>query len=183
MKPILFNTEMVQAILENRKTVTRRLIKPQPRMIVAQDGFGPLLQIRNKGVWFRGDPNHVAPYQLNDTLYVREAWKQNCDNSFTYRAGNKFETQEGWKPSIHMPKEAARIFLRVTDIEVERLRDIDDEGIAEEGLEIGCPFEDLWDSTIKKSDLKQYGWEANPWVWIIGFKRIDKENVKTKKRN
>lgn len=73
-----------------------------------------------------------------------------------------------------MPKEAARLFLRVTDVRVERIQDIDDGGISAEGLEIGCYFDDLWNKTIKKSDLPIYGWNANPWVWVIEFERCEK---------
>lgn len=73
-----------------------------------------------------------------------------------------------------MPKAAARIWLKVTNIRVERLQDIDDDGIVAEGLEIGAPFEELWDSTIKKPDRARYGWDANPWVWAIEFERCEK---------
>lgn len=79
-----------------------------------------------------------------------------------------------WKPSIRMPKEAARIFLKVTDIRPERLQAIDDNGVVAEGLQIGDPFDDLWNSTIKKADQDRYGWDANPWVWVIEFERCEK---------
>ena len=73
-----------------------------------------------------------------------------------------------------MPKAAARIWLRVTGVRVERLQEIDDDGVVAEGLQIGDPFDELWDSTIKKKDLDRYGWDTNPWVWVIGFERCDK---------
>lgn len=82
-----------------------------------------------------------------------------------------------WRPSIHMPREAARIFLRVTDVQVERLQKIDDAGVVAEGLEIGCYFDELWNSTIKPKDRPTYGWDANPWVWVINFERISKEEA------
>ena len=83
-----------------------------------------------------------------------------------------------------MPKEAARIFLRVTDVRVERLQDITSDQIDREGVETEYPFvlngeerryafSQLWNSTIKKSDLYRYGWEANPWVWVIEFSRCE----------
>ena len=72
------------------------------------------------------------------------------------------------------PREAARIFLRVTDVRVERLQEIDDGGVVAEGLEIGCYFDELWNRTIKPKDRPLYGWEANPWVWVIEFERISK---------
>lgn len=84
------------------------------------------------------------------------------------------ENNPEWRPSIHMPKEAARIWLKVTDVKVERLQDVDDDRIVSEGLEIGCDFENIWNATIKKSDLLHYGWDANPWVWVIEFERCKK---------
>ena len=82
-----------------------------------------------------------------------------------------------WRSSIYMPREAARIFLWVTDVRVERLQEIDDDGIVSEGLAIGDPFDELWDSTIKKADRALYGWEADPWVWVIEFERISREEA------
>ena len=82
-----------------------------------------------------------------------------------------------WQSPYFMPREAARIFLRVTDVRVERLQEINDDGVVSEGMEIGAPFDDLWDSTIKKADRTLYGWEANPWVWVITFERISKEEA------
>lgn len=92
-----------------------------------------------------------------------------------------------WRPSIHMPREAARIWLKVTDVRVERLQEITPEQIIKEGttgfdaehLEVlgehyDIPFATLWDSTIKKSDLDLYGWAANPWVWVIEFEPCEK---------
>lgn len=125
-----------------------------------------------------------SPYQSGDILYVRETWrKHSCSPEFGYiykanYVGTVTETAVNWKPSIHMPKEAARIFLRVTDVRAERLQDI--ECIATEGVTM-VPADDkrdpryyftkLWDSTVKKSDLPLYGWAANPWVWVIKFER------------
>ncbi len=114
------------------------------------------------------------------------------DNEVFYQNGQEIIIK--WQPSIHMPKEAARIFLRVTGVRVERLQDITlDDAIAEgcQGKFIGSgecvgagweilpedEFADLWDSTIKKSDLDKYGWDANPWVWVIEFERISKEEA------
>ena len=73
-----------------------------------------------------------------------------------------------------MPREAARIFLRVTDVRLEQLQDIDDDGVAAEGLEIGAQIDELWNRTIKKSDRAKFGWDANPWVWVIIFERCEK---------
>lgn len=105
-----------------------------------------------------------------------------------------------WHPSIHMPREAARLFLRVTDVRVERLQDITEEQAVKEGFEAipcnhpgGYPctdcmntgylepamlgFVETWDSAIKKADRALYGWESNPWVWVIGFEKISKKEV------
>ena len=151
-----------------------------------------------------GDIRFVKPpCQSGDILYVRETWNI-CnmdieDNSmiFIYRADepaeektartvivsdevyekyelNMAENNPEWRSSIHMPKEAARIWLEVTDVRVERLQDIDADGIVSEGLEIGCDFENIWNATVKKPDLPCYGWDANPWVWVIEFEQCEK---------
>lgn len=198
-KPILFNTDMVLAILNGRKTQTRRVIKPQPKMILcyAFAGYGC-------GKWGYPDKNAyqywgdkykrtveltpddekrrwTPPYHTDDILYVRETWGEGyVEGSYIYKADDKLanlpEFKESSKliyhPSIHMPKEAVRIFLKVTNVRVERLQDIDDDGVVSEGLEIGAPFDELWNSTIKKSDLGRYGWDANPFVWVIEFEMI-----------
>lgn len=198
--PILFNTEMVRAILEDRKTVTRRVVTPQPPAGVTQlyHGAAPgRWRSPGKDVWVE----IRAPYQPGDILWVRETWTKLWyadQNGYThyekpmyyYAADGApditlvdedgFEEDEQrirWHPSIHMPWEAARIFLRVTDVQVERLQKIDDAGVVAEGLEIGCYFDELWNSTIKPKDRSTYGWDANPWVWVINFERISEEEA------
>lgn len=188
MKPILFNTNMVKALLDGRKTVTRRVVKPQPiaevRALYRKDDTDIW---RSYGVdwWYE----FRAPFIPGDILWVREAWGTASDllgsvPGPVYRAdytGNELrELQEKhyrWHPSIHMPREAARIFLRVTGVRAERLQDIDDVGVLDEGLEIGDPFDELWDRTLKPADRALYGWAANPWVWVIDFERISKEEA------
>ena len=89
-----------------------------------------------------------------------------------------------WRPSIHMPKDAARIFLRVTDVRLGRLQEVGDEqaekegcfGYRTEGKFVVSPtlhFMETWDATIKKGDIDKYGWKANPWVWVIGFEVME----------
>lgn len=191
MKPILFNTKMVRAILDGRKTQTRRVIKPQPT--------NP--RWNNVG-WLGWDDGHgyrmKPPCKPGDVLWVRETWQHvyTYDDSdkaieetgryvyfaddpmpFTYWVDTdtgEHKDQMPWRPSIHMPREAARIFLRVTDVRVERLQDIDDDGVVAEGLEIGAEFDELWNRTLIKSDRAKFGWAANPWVWVIKFERCDK---------
>lgn len=186
--PILFNTEMVRAILEGRKTVTRRVVTPQPPAGVTQlyHGAAPgRWRSPGKDVWVE----IRAPYQPGDILWVRETWQVKRGGGYMYKVDtvgsfDLYITPEGrvvndipWRPSIHMPREAARIFLRVTDVQVERLQKIDDAGVVAEGLEIGCYFDELWNSTIKPKDRPTYGWDANPWVWVINFERISKEEA------
>lgn len=204
-KPILFNTEMVKAILEGRKTVTRRVVKPQPdakhnhllgyvtdstdKKDIGKFGFG----IDEYG----GSVQYAKPpYAAGDYLYVRETWSEvetvngvpfyiyKADHSVIYADSN--HGFKKWHPSIHMPKEAARIFLKVTDVRVERLQDITEEQARKEGCPHGPLFEGdtseiqalskfprLWNSTIKKQDLDKYGWDANPYVFVIEFERVE----------
>jgi hypothetical protein len=179
-RPILFNTEMVMALLEGRKTCTRRVLK-QP-FEVHPNGY-----ITKPRGTERLCP-YIPPYQPGDILYVRETW---CKGSYGdekekyyYKADNNrfFCT---WRPSIHMPKEAARIWLKVTEVRAEHLQDITEEQAISEGIFIDkynlhcgydyvSEFSFLWNSTIKKSDLDVYGWLANPYVWVIKFERCEK---------
>ena len=273
MKPILFNTEMVRAILEGRKTVTRRVIKGARSKfhlfhflgletdpdICSINKWGDEVPKTVKGLYaeFEADdsypidfPMFKSPYQVGDILYVRETWRPTVGkmhtmsrdgkrivytsddhNGYEYKAhclgvsdfyfpdgfkeSEDYEhmseiTSKGkWHPSIHMPKEAARIFLKVTDVRVERLQDMTEDDVCSEGAEnliCSCEHIDysvvppepcfnicnackdciidhsyqelfgrqIWDSTINKKDLDKYGWNVNPWVWVIEFERIEK---------
>ena len=218
-KPILFNTEMVRAILAGAKTVTRRVVKPQParNLVHVCDGTA-------YGCWMdqSGQP-YRPPYRPGDILYVRETWSfcpcsGTCENACDTTAPNFYKGYEGcfvyrldygnteddsfppsmfkWHPSIHMPKEAARLFLRVTDVRAERLQDITEEQARAEGAEpfrmtadVDKPdnekhweeklpalvmFPEIWNSTIKPADRAVYGWGANPWVWVVEFERCEK---------
>lgn len=192
MKPMLFNTEMVKAIMEGRKTVTGRVLKLP--FEVHPNGF--ITKAKGNERLCPYEP----PFQTGDILYVRETWHkytkrigkgENCRLAefYGYKASiaNSEDANEPWKPSIHMPKEAARIFLRVKSVHAERLQDIDDKGAYLEGAgelnaiyQIGarvCEFVKIWNSTIKPADLNTYGWEANPWVWVIEFEQITKEQA------
>ena len=188
MKPILFNAQMVRAILEGRKTVTRRVVKPQPiaavKTLYQKDGTN-IWRTYGSDCWYE----FRAPCVPGDILWVRETWSRMETGQYLYKADNeKPISYLGWRPSIHMPREAARIFLRVTNVQPERLQDINGLHAKEEGCEgyvhinplYGCPetvhnFKALWDSTIKPADRPTYGWDANPWVWVIEFERINKE--------
>lgn len=192
MKPILFNTDMVRAILKDRKTVTRRVIKDKD-IINAWDceSDGTPIAFIDHETGDSHPPAFPCQYQPGDILYVRETWARSMAGTYLYKATDTPIILDRWRPSIHMPKEAARLFLRVTDVRVERLQDItsgqiDAEGCKEwaysaktgELLPSGPSFFRInWDSTIKPSDLPLYGWDANPWVWVIGFERISREAV------
>ena len=194
MKPMLTNTEMVKAILAGRKTQTRRLVKERHLRVLDSPYHKEHSEVPDKVLL---EKLCELPYQSGDVLYVRESWCKGSLNGgaeqYFYRADdNDFHCK--WRPSIHMPKEAARIFLRVTGVRVERLQDVTlDDATAEgcQGKFIGCgecagagweilpedEFADVWNSTIKESDLDKYGWDANPWVWVIEFERISKEEA------
>lgn len=197
VKPILFNTEMVRAILDGRKTVTRRVVKPQPEMALAYIwgghkarhwGYSPYDE-ENFAKYRDSAKYWTPPCNADDILYVRETWSQAEDGVILYRAwpgkGQEPEKQDEsmrglglkWRPSIHMPREAARIFLRVTNVRVEQLWDMTEEDVRREGLENPGDFIRLWDSTIKPADRDRYGWAANPWVWVIEFERCEKPEV------
>ena len=228
--PILFNTEMVQAILDGRKTVTRRCIKykySNTEMKMKTDKYGTRLIEIQKDVegethgknpdgstWHKLLPyiEKNPPCKKGNILYVRETWNwyNECEcKRYIYRADYGEEHKSGyWKPSIHMPKEAARIFLKVKDVRVERLQDITEKQAESEGLKFKamyCPKDDTfveiqnpsidsaatykngftktWNSTIKKSDIEKYGWNANPWVWVIEFERCEKPEGGNEKRD
>lgn len=206
IKPILFNTEMVRANLDGKKSCTRRIVKPQPTNEIQC----PL------GICTDGDKSEIGkfafssheyggkmifckpPYQPEDILYVRETWHKD-KYRYIYRADyqdtekfyrNGKEVKIKWKPSIRMPKEAARIWLKVTDVRVERLQEITEDGAKAEGANfkngknVGFEekmnrtaierFAEIWNSTIKKADLDRYGWDASPWVWVIEFEQCEK---------
>lgn len=224
MKPILFNTDMVRAILEDRKTVTRRVVKPQPKSHIAYacmgNGSGKWCY-PGKDAWEYWDdesfrlPDGISqdelkrrwtpPCHTGDILYVRETWAHPSaaeiangadPEMYLYKADDlQPAAWDKWRPSIHMPKEAARLFLRVKSVLAERLQDITEEQARAEGCDgrCNCPssgapgslscvemdfsiekFESVWDSTIKPDDLLLYGWYANPWVWVIEFERCEK---------
>lgn len=214
MKPILFKTEAVKAILDGRKTVTRRVVKKDKADAVLSSPC----RMENPDI---PDDRFIkclctAPCEIGDVLYVRETWSplyQDKDSKdvrgYMYKActleeydkmypdGKDYQWEGKWRPSIHMPKEAARIFLRVIDVRVERLQDITYEGCKAEGFD-GVIFEDdteglpaiaisrfsrSWDSAIKTDDREYVGWEANPWVWVIEFERVSREEAEKEEQH
>lgn len=205
VKPILFNTEMVRAILDGRKDATRRIVKgfiPNDA-VWGYTAFTPKGYISCRGTFADGygEKFFKLPCEPGNILYVRETWKKAPNGYYYYEDWQKNVIADitKWKPSIHMPKEAARIWLKVTDVRVERLQKITEDGCIAEGIypsncrgcnaTFGCDtcphegydevdeFADLWNSTIKKSDLDRCSWDANPWVWVIEFERCKKPEV------
>ena len=242
IKPILFNTEMVRAILDGRKSCTRRICKDANEYTVPDIDFYNADK-RTYAVHNFADKEHTdklsiaertCPICQGDILYVRETWRVGAWDifnqmiAFDYKDGTcgeltyihdqelferlvnqsredarkakcdyngvDFVWEKGkspcrWHPSIHMPKEAARIWLKVTGVRMERLQEITEVGIQKEGVEVDpkeCAgkfdfiselfllFQRLWNSTIKKSDRDRYGWDASPWVWVIEFEQCEK---------
>ncbi|HAF5898690.1 TPA: hypothetical protein G8L63_004693 [Salmonella enterica] len=203
---------MVRAILEGRKTQTRRIMKVQPgtpefglRRIIEsskanENGMYFWSQDDACGIKARSKP-FLFPYgEVGDRIWVRETfrvhsratdvatlvYRASVRNSWTEQTHrvpvavcNKPATPEKWTPSIHMPRWASRITLEITDVRVERLRDLSEEDAKSEGIipsaggvlpgwEYRINFRDLW--------MDIYGtdnWEANPWVWVIEFKRVE----------
>lgn len=196
--PILFNTEMVRAILDGRKSCSRRINKDANDYVVPDMDFYDSDK-RTYAVHNYSDKEHTdklsiaertCPICPGDILYVRETWKKALNGYYYYEDWQRNDIADvtKWKPSIHMPKEAARIWLKVTDVRVERLQEIASEQISREGVEVEYPhvlngeekryaFSTLWNSTIKKTDLDRYGWDANPFVWVIEFERCEKPEV------
>ena len=225
IKPILFNTEMVRAILDGRKTCTRRLVKFLPGENSQWTGY-----IKDGLMLYNGRNEpciRKVPYQPGDIMYVRETWQYLYEldgneqiiegtGKYYYAATDTipFDTyvdasgvtheRVPWHPSIHMPKEAARIWLKVTGVRMERLQEMKPVDVIKEGAYPDCwdclntygesglqccygteeqcsqcdavmmEWEKLWTSTIKKSDIDRYGWDASPWVWVIKFERCEK---------
>lgn len=257
IKPILFNTEMVKAILDNRKTQTRRVIKPKYKPeesgwnIVTNKHTGEFCYCeyydeyeastrRLNPSYFSGDILWVREtwnygyVETSDAEYSHEAWFEeidyrergnesfiDCISHFYYKADDEAsDIGMIWRPSLHMPKEAARIFLKVTKVHVEKLQDISEYGVQLEGVrytdfgmytpswnvsidggqtfhaakpihypgyhieDVTSPdqcyptarlaFANLWNSTLKKSDVNEYSFEANPLVWVYTFERCEK---------
>jgi hypothetical protein len=187
MKPILFSTAMVHAILAGRKTQTRRVVKPTD--VISGSPNSPLVM-----------PTVVkSPHKAGDILWVRETWGIHecekcmvgipalggvCTCEYVYKADYQWPELVRWKPSIHMPREAARLFLRVTDVRAQRVQDISEEDATAEGCyclyEAAIPFQRLdgqsfqalWDSINAK---RGYGWDTNPFIWAYTFECTEQE--------
>lgn len=186
-RPILFSAPMVRAILNGRKTQTRRIVR--------LNESGRVKQIGGLKNWHLDDANAVqaCPYgKLGDHLWVRETWAEIPDDGGTwiYRADDpddawKQESGVRWKSGRFMPRAASRITLEIAGVRVERLKEITDEGAKAEGVEAMAwtngngtltmrytphsVFATLWDEI----NVKKAPWESNPWVWVIEFKLLE----------
>ena len=198
IKPILFNTDMVRAILDGRKSCTRRICKDANEYTVPDMEFYNADK-RTYAVHNFVDKEHTeqlstaertCPICTGDILYVRETWKEAPKGYYYYEDWQRNDIADitKWKPSIHMPKEAARIWLKVMNVRVERLQEITEVQAQAEGCNSGLltgactargQFEDLWNSTVKKSDIDRYGWDANSYVWVIEFERCEKPEIES----
>lgn len=222
MIPMLYNTEMADAIQNDRKTETRRLIKGADKdwpfedlgddcVMVYTDRNGIEHEKDAPGLWATFEdseglvefPMFKAPCKPGDVIWVRETWAPTPDgHGYLYRAdanpaaGGFIRDKAGklhaprWRPSIHMPYEAARLFLKVKDVRVEHLQDITEAGAVREGAyknwkdkagdrapSAKVAFSWIWDGTVQPKDRKLYSWGANPWVWVITFKRITRREA------
>jgi len=209
-KPILFNTAMVRALLDGSKTQTRRVVKPQSDKIYEGTSFAdsrvilfPTERTNEFGTMIGGSIE--CPYgNPGDLLWVREAFQEviisqigaeEKETDIAYMA-TPANFPGPWKPSIHMPRWASRLTLRITDVRVERVQDISETDATAEGINIlhdgefgevyqgilnhspisptaKKAFEDLWDSI---NDKTGFGWDQNPWVWVVEFEVIN-QNV------
>ena len=188
--PILFNGEMVRAILDGRKIETRRPVKPQPLMGHETPVIHP--PPHDGGWYYPGTPNRPVPFgSPGDLLYVRETWDSMSFYRADYPSGKHPMSDGKWRPSIHMPKRAARIWLRVLEVRVERVREITEVGARNEGIACvpggytwGLPgdmkhnapthaFRKLWDSIYGDGTVSSpLAWDLNPWVWVCRFEVV-----------
>ena len=220
MKPIIMSTEDVRAVLDGRKTMTRRVIKPRHGgdLEVHSDIAGTPRLSERCGDRCRG---LIPPYEVGDVLWVRETFARH-NKGVAYKADSdqrKIKILKGfWEPPLHMPREDARLFLRVTDVRVERVQGITERDAIREGIiytdfgmneDMGklsvdggetfhelkprhypgyhageatnpsqcvytarSAFDGKWDARNAK---REYGWDSNPWVWVIEFEKCDPE--------
>lgn len=199
MKSILFNTDMVCAILDGKKSVIRVPVKPQPNgahMVLdcneEEHTYEFMCGSYKNGIFRDWSEMVKAPYWPGDTLWVRETWAKDSFGSGYIYPTEIHGAGQKWNPSSFMPREAARIFLKVISVYPERLTSMILDDVEKEGLEpldsnilnLSCMYDEMWNrwihtwnSSIKPIDLPTFGWDADPWVWVVRFERISKEEV------
>lgn len=179
-RPILFSGQMVRAILDDTKTQTRRVVRGQ----VLGD-LRPMMLMRGRawdGSQFQNAEISKGYGDIGDRLWVRETWREGDYGSIFYRADEEWDKEIGWKPSIFMPRTHSRLSLEVAGVRVERVQEISEEDALAEGVirrpiegepDLSLPARDgyqwLWDTLNAK---RGFGWDTNPWVWVIEFKRV-----------
>ena len=212
IKPILFSTDMVRAILDGRKTVTRRVLRGEAQQVASDyvRRYSEDLDTSELIVhwWVDTALERYALYRPGDVLWVRETFRVDylsnivgsgrvhykADGSFgdlhfqpaRYDMMRRAQLKPGWRPNEHMPKEAARIWLRVERLQKMTAAEAHREGVDSSFSRVSGDeavgnyvdfslekFEPIWDSTIKPEDRKLYGWAANPWVWVTAFERCE----------
>lgn len=191
MKPILFNTDMVRAILDGRKTVTRRVIKPKPEyctmsmagLVVSEKP----IEISDGIIEASNAEVRKPPFETGDILYVRETWARSMAGTYLYKATDTPIILDRWRPSIHMPKEAARLFLRVTNVRVERLQAITMDDVRKEGLmrenvrQGGCTCAWAAEECVDEPCNNR---EAYEWLcWSTPFQRLWDSTIKPADRD
>lgn len=198
-RPILMNGDMVQAILRGQKTQTRRPVMPQPVRTAPGTTHGWEWEHHGKpAIWIAEVHLKHCPFgQPGDRLWVRETFAEISPSSTVYQADDDTAlkgTKHRWTPSIHMPRRLSRITLEITDISARHVQDITEEDAWAEGTEVlennwsaadlcatakrydlcvedsRCTYAHLWDTLYASRGL---GWAANPWVWIVSFKRLE----------
>jgi len=190
--PILFSSKMVKAILDSKKTMTRRVIKPQPKIV---HGLYPDATIQTEQLFHNFDRLKCPYGQVGGRLWVRETWAyinnfdiDGSENYYEYKADKPNDLYPGdwpaeeakdnleaprWKPSIFMPRWASRIILEITNIRVERLQEITEEDAKREGCQTIIHFYEVWNTINPPPHKPHFG--TNPWVWVIEFKRCSQE--------
>ena len=199
MKPIIFKTDEVRAILEGRKSQTRRVAKYITDYCISDERINAHIKTKTKNSYFTGCIKHFnemyAPYQVDDVLWVRETWQLlpsgfdeiPPEKNYIYKATDELSDEcTRWRRSIHMPREAARLFLKVTGVRVERVQNMN----FYDWKADFCPsfneqekalasftghtyvvelMKNLWDGIYS---TKGYSWDTNPWVFVIEFERV-----------
>lgn len=193
MKPIIFSTAEVKKILNGNKVQFRKPVKHQPRQPIPLGFISDSTDIKRIGCYGWGVDElggvlSIAkpPYRTGDILYVKESWRYGAGRGTStyeykiYMTEKELEEEReeyelgilSWKSPVTMPREAARYFLKIKDVRVQKLQKITDSEVIAEGVNKFIQFVSLWNKTYGKQG---YGWDKEPWVWVFEFERVEKE--------